>query len=81
MRQAASVFDLEGALDVVQVVHLAFGGFGEVDEVPVGCQIALLDHGRGRNLEVDLAQQRGVVLVLVAVLGARQGGRKSHDPR
>jgi hypothetical protein len=68
---------LEGALDVVEVIHLPLRGFGEIGEIPVGCQISFLHDGGGRDLEVHVAEQRGVVLVLVAVLGARQGGRQA----
>jgi hypothetical protein len=72
---------LEGALDVVQVVHLPLRGFGEIDEVSVGRQISLLHNGGGRDLEVHVAEQRSVVLVLVAVLGTRQGCCQSDDLR
>ena len=66
---------LEGALDVVQVVHLRCVGSVKVGEIPV--EDPLLHDGGGGDLEVHVAEQGGVVLVLVAVLGARQGGRQA----
>ena len=50
---------------------------GEPHMVAVGREMTLLHHGRGRHLEVDLAEQLRVVVELGAVCDVRQGGRES----
>ncbi len=72
---------LESGLDVVEIIQLTRAGLDEVDQVAVGGQVAFLDHRRGGNFKIHVAEQAGVVFVLFIGLGAGQGGGQADDVR
>ncbi len=70
---------VEMASHVAQVVGLRLGRGDPPREVAERGEIALLDDRRGRDLEVDVAEQRRVVLELVGVLERRERGGEPDD--
>ncbi len=58
---------------------LLVGRFDRVHELAVGRQIALAHHRGDGDLEVDLAEQRDVVVVLVRVVGRGERGGETDD--
>ena len=77
----ASYRRLEMGLDIPQIAMLATRRFAEVDQVAVWGQIPLLDHRRGGDLKIHLAEERVIVLVLLFVIRIGEGSGQADDPR
>ena len=69
----------ESVLDVFEVVGFFAGGFGEVDEVAVGGEIAFFDDGGGGDFKIYIAEEGGVVFVGEVGFGVGEGGGEADD--
>ncbi len=70
---------VELATDVAQIGDLRLARRHPPRQIAEWGEITLLDDRRGRDLEVDIAEQRGVVLELVRVLERRERGGEPDD--